>query len=865
MKNVRAELERKYKLRLLAKQWRGTQTEIPEIESNRVGEFDIDLAVSMLEDNLSCAYRNSGNQLHHPIASHIPGVSAVRRALRKLIFFLFGWLINPVIAQQNEYNHAMADAATLLRQLLTLQQQRADEMKTVQNKYRKLLENAENRCAALEEDMEVYRQTLEQEREERHIALAQEREECQRKIERQTWELRLSAARFERAVAPQLRTTPPYKNVLSVPVAASALSPSLCETMREVQNDASTYESLLTQVADIYEERLKTHLCYQGDKRPIVLLCNHFYNEYGLEAIKNETGALFALLTKQSEYAVQLVSLEEDTRTCGDNPNVHYVTRGQLKTTLDTLNPALVVIMESTPYLVFDFENALLPYHLLLRLSAQNPLQGLDEHTCEELLHFNDYGKQTYAVESLRAAQILEQRGFTDVHLCYPPVEQFKILARRHTQWTGRPVAGFASSPMLKNQLADRGADLLCGLVTALPEFDFLLLWRNPELAVPKALANADNCKICYGKYDMEQFYNEISCLLIPYATEDNNHACSLSAIEAMLNDIPVVATSVAGVSDLVRQTGFGGVAKPEVSAVADMLRQVNGRNTPLEEPMRNLLLQQFNGMKLVDLIEKKAQETPPRDVIMLGEWARVLAANGRQLLHGTNAIKENIRIQKLQLETSAEGPISTKEKSLSTFKQRAVRVVLQRQFKGQSIQTLHIATGNPEIVQECLTAGTCVSVTGAEEEKQQLQQLFGANENFSVQLCDYSKQDLAQQFDAVTALGYLWRFSYVERCALYARIQNNLRAGGLLVFDVPNAHVPIQYREGDFGNNQLYEVGFAKEALLQELTEQGFEPCYLLPVGAGILTGLPQDLTEEPLFWTIGAVWLQKNQNEKA
>lgn len=854
MRNVRAELERKYKLRMLAKQWRGTQTEIPEIESDRVGEFDIAFAINMLAENLSCAYRNSGNQLHHPIASRIPGISAVRRALRKLIFVLFGWLINPVIEQQNQYNHAMADTATLLRQLQTWQQQQVDEMKKQQNNHRKLMENAEMRCTALEECIESYRQVLEQ-----------EREYYQRKLEQQVWDLRLSTARFERALAPQLRTTRPYKNVLSVPVEAAALSPALCEAMSAAKNSEKTCENLMTQMADAYEECLNANLCYEGKKRPIVLLCNHFYNEYGLEAIKNETGALFALLTRQSEYAVQLVSLEEDTRTCGDNPNVHYVTRGQLKTTLDTLNPALVVIMESTPYLVFDFENALLPYHLLLRLSAQNPLQGLDEHTCEELLHFNDYGKQTYAVESLRAAQILEQRGFTDVHLCYPPVEQFKILARRYTQWIGRPVVGFASSPMLKNQLADRGADLLCGLVTALPEFGFLLLWRNPELAVPKALANADNCKICYGKYDMEQFYKEISCLLIPYATEDNNHACSLSAIEAMLNDIPVVATSVSGVSDLVRQTGFGGVAKPEVSAVADMLRQVNGRNTPLEEPMRNLLLQQFNGMKLVDLIEEKAQETPPRDVIMLGEWARVLAANGRQLLHGTNAIKENIRIQELQLETSAEGPIPTKEKSLSTFKQRAVRVVLQRQFKGQSIQTLHIATGNPEIVQECLTAGTCVSVTGAEEEKQQLQQLFGANENFSVQICDYSKQDLAQQFDAVTALGYLWRFSYVERCALYARIQNNLRTGGLLLFDVPNAHVPIQYREGDFENNQLYEVGFTKEALLQELTEQGFEPCYLLPVGAGILTGLPQDLTEEPLFWTIGAVWLQKNQNEKA
>ena len=865
MRNARAELERKYKLRLLAKQWRGTQTEIPEIESDRVGEFDIALAVNMLEENLSCAYRNSGNQLHHPIASHIPGVSVVRRALRKLIFFLFGWLINPVIAQQNEYNHAMADAATLLRQLLTLQQQRADEMKTVQNKYRKLLENAENRCAALEEDMKVYRQTLEQDMKVYRQTLEQELERCRRTMEQQTWDLRMSTARFERAVAPQLRTTRPYKNVLSIPVTASALPSPLCETMWAAQNDGNAYESLLTQVADAYEEHLRTHLCYQGNKRPIVLLCNHFYNEYGLEAIKNETGALFALLTKQSEYAVQLVSLEEEARSCGDNANVHYITRSQLKTTLDTLNPALVVIMESTPYLVFDFDNALLPYHLLLRLSAQNPLQGLDEQTCEELLHFNDYGKQTYAVESLRAAQILEQRGFTDVHLCYPPVEQFKILARRRTQWTGRPVVGFASSPMLENQLTDRGAELLCGLVTALPEFDFLLLWRNPGLAVPKALANADNCKMCYGKYDMERFYNEISCLLIPYTTEDNNHACSLSAIEAMLNDIPVVATSVAGVSDLVRQTGFGGVAKPEVSAVADALREVNESNTSLEEPMRDFLLQQFSGMRLLELVEEKAQETPPRDVIMLGEWARVLAANGRQLLHGTNAIKENIRIQKLQLETSAEGPISTKEKSLSTFKQRAVRVVLQRQFKGQSIQTLHIATGNPEIVQECLTAGTCVSVTGAEEEKQQLQQLFGANENFSVQLCDYSKQDLAQQFDAVTALGYLWRFSYVERCALYARIQNNLLAGGLLVFDVPNAHVPIQYREGDFGNNQLYEVGFTKEALLQELTEQGFEPCYLLPVGAGILEALPQDLAEEPLFWTIGAVWLQKNQNEKA
>lgn len=56
----------------------------------------------------------------------------------------------------------------------------------------------------------------------------------------------------------------------------------------------------------------------------------------------------------------------------------------------------------------------------------------------------------------------------------------------------------------------------------------------------------------------MERFYSEIDCVMIPYSTENFNHSCSVSAIEAMLNGIPVISTEVAGVSELVKRFGIG-------------------------------------------------------------------------------------------------------------------------------------------------------------------------------------------------------------------------------------------------------------------------------------------------------------------
>ena len=107
-----------------------------------------------------------------------------------------------------------------------------------------------------------------------------------------------------------------------------------------------------------------------------------------------------------------------------------------------------------------------------------------------------------------------------------------------------------------------------------MPEATFKILWRNESLAVPEEIKNATNCVLEYGKYDMDKFYSEINILLIPYKDIDYNHACSLSALEAMYNGIPAVVTNVSGVSEVVEYCGIGEIADNNAQSISEAINR---------------------------------------------------------------------------------------------------------------------------------------------------------------------------------------------------------------------------------------------------------------------------------------------------
>ena len=202
------------------------------------------------------------------------------------------------------------------------------------------------------------------------------------------------------------------------------------------------------------------------------------------------------------------------------------------------------------PISVYNQIQMFLKYPAIIRLSAQNPLEGVSRQARESLLHVNDLGMQHYIVYSGYAKKIMEQAGFKNIRFCYPLVDQRKISAAVCLEkQKGKITAGFASSPMSEKQMTDRGVFLLCDLAEKEQNAEFLILWREETVALPERLKKASNCKIITGYYPMEHFYSQIDCLLIPYTSENSNHACSVSALEAMLTGLPVVCTSKSGVA----------------------------------------------------------------------------------------------------------------------------------------------------------------------------------------------------------------------------------------------------------------------------------------------------------------------------
>lgn len=770
-----------------------------------------------------------------------------KRLGRKLTF----WYVEPFGTAQNAYNEASADAITALH-----------ERGHAMNGHIAALDR---RIAALHEEIAALEKQLAASEAQTERRIAAFRQEQQQMLVRSAMQQQAALDAFAEETdrsfsrcAPDARSSAGALPLTKLPVIGTdALFPSF-RAVQQAKNETDTLTALETLGAD-YQAMLRTSVQKLTDpkiSKPIVLVCRRFGSSAGMEAIRNELWDLYTLLRKASRYPAWILSIEPSDAAAAVSGDVHYVPENTLADWMRQYDPALLVFCESTTSILDANQHSLLLRNAVVRLSAQNPARLLGGSKMQELLHLCDLGVQHYCVASSYAADIMENHGFRRPAVLYPYVDTHKpIFCRKPRPFdAARFTVGFASSPMLPEQAESRGIPILCETVWQNPDIRFLVLWRDDRaVPIPDALQNAPNCEIRTGRCDMAQFYTEIDCVLIPYADENYNHACPLSALEGMLMGIPAVSAPASGISELINICGLGITARAvNADAISDALRQIPLCYPAFQETWRTEQLREMlSGKAFVRYLEECIDEAVPQGVHTLYEWNRQLKAAGKHLQKGHAALKAYYQRQDVASGYTAERFAAYPQNCFDLMERKSVSVLLEHFLGGlQHAELLDLACGNGRILQELLQFGHCTAGDASPAMLSLIRNRF-PDADLTVTEIDLLSGVPEGKYDAITIFRFLRHYEYGTRRKLWARLRAALNENGILLFDVPNVRFEVPHREKNgWGNYHIYDVFWTRRAIEKELADNGLRLRALVPVGQGLYP-LPDACHDEPMTWT--------------
>lgn len=610
-----------------------------------------------------------------------------------------------------------------------------------------------------------------------------------------------------------------------------------------------------------YKDTLKKQLKSIGianTKSIIAVVCKGFLASQGIEAVRNEAFELYQTLKKSSVYSIKFVSIEPTLQRPVFVEDIFCIPEKNAGQYLQAINPILCIFCESTVNIVKSDNCSMILNKTIFKLSGQNPLQNVSQSTIDELTHLNDLGLHKYLVQSKNAYDILVKHGFHEPQISYPLVSKGKTYPRSRAYHKEDFTVGFASSPMEENQSEHRGVALLCELVKAMPNVKFEVLWRYDNTKIPEVLVSAENCTVHNGMYDMKEFYSSIDSVIIPYKTIDFNHACSLSGIEAMQNGIPVLCTDVSGVGEVVKYCGMGEVVPSTCDGMVEAINKMMENYEVYVSPTNRLRFNdKVDNSNLIDTIEKFAEDSIPAKPVTLYEWDRRLRANGKYLVKGHQNMKEYYQRQEVADKYTEERFTSKALKCFDYIERQNVDLMLEDKFESIKPKILDVACGDGRISQECIKYGETTSIDSSEAMLNIVDDRFKSKENRpKTQLCDIISEDIEGLFNVVTCFRYVRHFEYSTRKALYQKVLSHLTEGGLFIMDVPNLKFELQLKDTNgWEKYNIYDVFWTKESIIDELEKNGFKVFYIMPVGQGLMSNLPDSAKNIPMSWTIGAI----------
>ena len=763
----------------------------------------------------------------------------MKRLGRKLTY----WYIEPIGQAQNDFNLAAADAiadlqaqaAALREELMQLRTDAAEQIKATARETQQLLREEQRRA----------------------VAAVQTEQKAALRAAADTVDRSLSIAAPESRADAGIHALP----LMKLPVIGTD---ALFSSFRAVQNAAggAETEQALSELGKEYKKLLAESVATLSDPaacKPIALVCNQFGAAEGMEAIRNEIWDLYLLLRKASRYPACIVSIEPTGTEPAERGDVHYIPEDRLPDWMAEYDPALLIFCESTTAILTAGENCMLLRNAVLRLSGQNPAQALGGSKMQELLHLCDLGVQHYCTASQHAADIMEHHGFRRPAVMYPYIDlQKPQLSRRPRVFDPQHITvGFASSPMGPEQSDSRGIPALCEVVRTNPELHFLVLWRDADaVPVPDDLTGAPNCEIRLGRSDMAAFYSEIDCVLIPFADENYNHACALSALEGMLTGIPAVATPAAGISELIAQCGIGITASGcDAPALTAALRKLPDCYADMQAGWRTERLRELvSGRDFVQYAESCIAEAVPEGVVTLYEWDRQLKLENRHLVRGAAALRAYYQRQDVAEEYMDERFSAYPQNCFDLMERQSVSVLLNHYLQGRhDANLLDLASGTGRILQEQLQFGSCTACDASPAMLRSLRERFGSGK-VSLEQLDILSDEIPGCYDAVTIFRFIRHYDYAVRQKLWKKLRDLIGENGVLLFDVPNVRFEIPHRiRNGWGKYHIYDVFWSRRSIEKELRDNGLQLAALVPVGQGLYS-MPRAYRDEPMTWTAAA-----------
>ncbi|MCD7716300.1 MAG: methyltransferase domain-containing protein [Lachnospiraceae bacterium] len=772
----------------------------------------------------------------------------LKRLVKKVIAKTIGWYVYEVQVGIEQRSGANLAAESQTNRRLIQENREAGERMYAELR----AQNAELR--AQDEELRAQNAELRAQNAEQYAGLLEQQEKS-----------RIAYANAENLLKKILVQKEGRQNITCIDVMDNA---AVSEEIRKVKNAGhaeSLKQGLFETLGDEFESSIGDAIS-KSRMQSWAVVCRGLKGQRSYEAIRRDAVRVFQLLKKYSGAEVRLISIESGQERIETDADLVCLPENLMGEYFRANPVSLVIAMESTAAIASAGQGSLLKCPMIVRLSGQNPLMGLQKHDIDILLHSNDLGVQHYTVQSEHAKRIMEEAGFRDVVISRPLVEPEKYGrnaarsggAGECRKETGhRFVVGFASSPMAEDQLEDRGAYVLGELASLAEEFDFLILWRDAQVPVPDQLIKASNCRIEYGVYDMERFYQEIDCLLIPYLGYDRNHACSVSTLEAMLSGIPVVCTAQSGVSDLVGKYGLGiicGAKAGELRSAIGCVDKNAGKLT--EEYKRELLKQELDEKEFLNDVFRASSGFVPEQIITLVEWENALRESGKYLVKGHDQIKAYYSQFKIaenyNYDRFTEYPLNC----IDLLERRSIDAILEDKYRRRPVRILDIAPGDGRIVQEDIKYGHCLAADSSAEMLRVLRRRFPDEDNLETLQMDYLEESLERKFDVVTTFRYIRHFEYPVRRELYKKIRENLKEDGILIFDVPNIKLETKLRDvTGWTNYNIYDMFWTVESMSRELEQNGFRVVYVIAVGTGLIEEVRETCKEEPVTWTFGAI----------
>jgi SAM-dependent methyltransferase/glycosyltransferase involved in cell wall biosynthesis len=673
-----------------------------------------------------------------------------------------------------------------------------------------------------------------------------------------------NSRQFEKCMAeikPEKRVSVRDKNIIEADVFSDT---ALAESVKAVKDSGDNEElsaENLAKAEKIFSRNIKSEFDKfhkQYNSRIIAVICTDLTMNCGMEAIRNEAYDIYNALKKKSCYNVKLISIEKSIKDMVCRGDIICVPAGRTRECIKKINPLLCVICESTAHVLTANDCGLLMFRSIVRLSGQNPLRDVTENTMAELCHLNDFGVQKYCVESRTASDTMVKNGFHEPMISYPVIDINKKIysCRKNYEMHRKFTVGFASSPMTDEQYSHRGMDILCETVKETKGVEYIILWRNKDVEVPEILKNSPHCRIEYGRYDMEKFYSEIDCIMIPYSTENFNHSCSMSAIEAMLNGIPVISTEISGVSEIVKKFGTGLVANRFATNLATSCNQIRSNYSAFSNGRQALKLRNFfMDNNIVKMIEDELSQPYALGTVTLYEWDRLLKKNGKYLVKGQKKMKEYYQNNEIASKYTAHRFEKYPQNCFDMMERKSVSMILSDYFNGKKdLEILDIACGDGRIVQENIHFGSCMAVDSSKAMLELVANRFATSlQPVATSECDFISDEIEGDFDAVTCFRYIRHFDYRTRKILYSKIRTVMTENGIFIFDVPNRNFELRLKNiNGWGNYNIYDVFFTRESISEELEKNGFQIRYIVPAGKGLAEKVSAD---EPMTWTVGAV----------